>query len=137
MQFALRIEATAAVNAAQVDVLQKIPEILKAADIDVVYNAVGVGATARQSIELVKHGGTLVWIGLSNDEEKIPIGKIVFKEIDIRGMFRYANMYPRAINLVQKGIIDLKSLITKRVAFEEIPAIMPKIANGEIRASKP
>lgn len=136
LELAKKLGATDVINAGKEDVLQKAPELCDDREIDVIYDAVGIGRTVRQGIELIKKGGTVVWIGLSNEEEAFSIGKIVFKEINIKGMFRYANMYQKAINLVEKGLVDLKSMITKRISFEEIPETMKAIADGQVEGVK-
>lgn len=97
-------------------------------EIDIVYDAVGIGATALQSVELARVGGKIIWIGLSNEEKAFPFGKVTFKELEIRGMFRYANMYPVALKTIEKGLYDLKSFITKYVTMDELPKIMDDLA---------
>lgn len=41
------------------------------------------------------------------------------KEIDLRFQYRYHDTYPKAINLVNEGLIDLKPLVTHRYKLEE------------------
>lgn len=39
-------------------------------------------------------------------------------EIDLKLQYRYANQYPRAIRLVEGGLINLKPLVTHRFTLE-------------------
>ena len=41
-------------------------------------------------------------------------------EIDISLQYRYANQYPKAIRLINGGLIDLKPLVTHRFALEDV-----------------
>ena len=41
------------------------------------------------------------------------------KEVRIETVFRYANIYDRAINLIASGKPDLKPLISARYGFED------------------
>lgn len=40
-------------------------------------------------------------------------------EIDLKLQFRYANQYPKAIRLVEAGLINLKPLVTHRYTLEK------------------
>ena len=41
------------------------------------------------------------------------------KELRIETVFRYANIYDRAINFIASGKVDLKPLISKTFPFEQ------------------
>jgi L-iditol 2-dehydrogenase len=84
--------------------------------VDVVIEAAGSAPTIRQSIELVRRGGTIVWIGLpAGDPVEVSALQAIDKEVDIRGVFRYANVYADAVRLVAGGRMPLGGLVTDRM----------------------
>ena len=77
---------------------------------DVSIECSGAESSRQLAIEVTRSGGCVILIGMGPmNELTIPI-KDVFREVDIRGVYRYANCYPRAIALVASGAINLKPL---------------------------
>ncbi|MFW6238752.1 MAG: NAD(P)-dependent alcohol dehydrogenase [Halanaerobiales bacterium] len=98
-------------------------EVKDSGEYDVVLEAAGVIQTTQQTAELVKKGGRIVLVGMAPEGSfEYPVAKILAKEVTVKGIFRYANLYPRAINLVEAGQVELKSLISDRFDFEDLPA---------------
>ena len=66
-------------------------------------------------------GGVVVLVGMGPPEIRIPVIKTCMRrEIDVRGIFRYANCYPRAISMVATGKVDLKPLVSHRFPLEKV-----------------
>lgn len=87
---------------------------------DVVFEAAGTAKTAALAVHLAKPGGTVVMIGFPvEDNFPYPLVTAMAKETNIVTVFRYANVYQSAIDLVAEGRIDLKSLITHHFSLEE------------------
>jgi L-idonate 5-dehydrogenase len=48
----------------------------------------------------------------------LPINMIVAKELQIRGTFRFDEEFRLAVELMGKGLVDVKPLLTETVPFE-------------------
>jgi len=86
---------------------------------DITIECSGVEASIRFGIFSTKSGGCIVLVGMGKPEATIPIVNAAVREVDIRGIFRYANCYPTAIAMVASGKVDVKPLITHRFKLEE------------------
>jgi len=76
-------------------------------------------------------GGVVVLVGLGKPIVSLPIVNASVREIDIRGVFRYANCYPAALSLIASGRIDVKSLITHRYELKEAVKAFEMAESGE------
>ncbi|KAF9885943.1 L-arabinitol 4-dehydrogenase [Aspergillus nanangensis] len=79
----------------------------------------GVESSVASAIWSVKFGGKVFVIGVGKNEMTIPFMRLSTQEIDLQYQYRYCNTWPRAIRLVQNGIIDLKKLVTHRYLLED------------------
>ena len=65
-------------------------------------------------------------IGMGSPIQTLPISAAALREIDLVGVFRYANTYEEAIKLVSSGnplLPDLSKLVTQRFkGFDNIPS---------------
>jgi len=63
-------------------------------------------------------GGTVILIGLPAEEEiEFNTNQIIAKELDVRGIFRYVNTYPKIIRLAEDNKVNLKSFISQKFPF--------------------
>lgn len=113
---AQELGAKKVINAKNADILKQLtPEF------DVVFETAGGVTATQQTVKLAKRGGKVVLVGLPAREEiSFNTNQVIFKELDILGIFRYANIYPRAVRLAQRGSVNLKSFITQRFSFDEV-----------------
>lgn len=79
----------------------------------------GAESSIKLAILGTKSGGCVMLVGLGPSEVKIPIVDAATREVDIRGVFRYANCYPTALAMIASGVVDVKKLITHHFTLEE------------------
>ena len=84
---------------------------------DVLFEASGNEAALRGALDAVRPGGIIVQLGLGGDM-KLPINVIVAKELQFRGTFRFDEEFRLAVDLMGKGLVDVKPLLTETLPFE-------------------
>ncbi len=128
LNLASKSGATKIINAKKLDASLKIKEITRGEGVDKVFETAGSIITTQQTVEVVKKGGTIALIGLAT-QDIIPLNvmKLIWNEIKVQCVQRYANIYRQAIALVAGGQINLKSLITKEFSLEQIEEALTAI----------
>ncbi|MCJ1331583.1 L-arabinitol 4-dehydrogenase [Thelotrema lepadinum] len=87
--------------------------------ISVAIECTGVESSVANAIHSSKFGGKVFVIGVGKDQMNIPFMKLSTEEIDLQFQFRYANTWPRAIRLIEGGVIDVSKLVTHRFDLED------------------
>ncbi|MCJ8322943.1 MAG: NAD(P)-dependent alcohol dehydrogenase [Rhizobiales bacterium] len=86
---------------------------------DVVFEASGNPHAIASLTDFVRPGGNVVLVGLPTEKHSLNINSAIDKEISIQTVFRYANVFDRALNLIASGKVDLKPLISDTYSFEQ------------------
>jgi D-xylulose reductase len=87
--------------------------------VDIVIEASGSPKAYNGIFNLVRPGGALVMVGLPVEPVTFDVPGAISKEVRIETVFRYANIFDRALALIASGKVDLKPLITGTYAFRE------------------
>ena len=85
---------------------------------DVLYECTGVAAALAGGIAALRPRGVILQLGLGGDMS-LPMMAITAKELDLRGSFRFHSEFAIGVGLMQKGLIDVKPLITHTVGLAE------------------
>lgn len=97
---------------------------------DVVFEASGSPKAIASLVDLCCPGGTVVLVGVPTEHNSLDIAGAINKEIEIRTVFRYANVFDRALNLIASGQVDLKPLISETFAFDDAIKAFERAASG-------
>jgi L-iditol 2-dehydrogenase len=89
--------------------------------VDVAMEAVGRNETVNAAIASVRKGGTVVLVGNISPETTLPLQKVVTRQIRLQGSCASAGEYPQAIELMARGAIRVKPLITAIAPMAEGP----------------
>jgi len=107
------------VNLNETTAQAKITEMTDGWGADVVFECSGAAAALLDVANLARPGGAAVLVGMPVDPAPMDIVGLQANELRIETVFRYANIYDRAINLIASGKVDLKPLISATFPFEK------------------
>jgi D-xylulose reductase len=107
------------VNVTESDLAEAVDEITEGWGASVVFEASGNGQAAAGVFDLLGPGGKVVFIGLPDGPIAYDVVAAQAVEARVEHVFRYANVYPRALALMGSGQIDVKPMIMDTFSFEE------------------
>ena len=132
MQKAIELGATEVINSGKEDALKKIEELTNGRGADVVFETAGSPVTIAQTPFIVRRGGTITLVGISAKEEiTYNFAQIMDKEATIKSVFRYRNIYPKAIAAVSSGAINVKGIVTHEFDLEHIQDAYDEAVNNK------
>jgi L-idonate 5-dehydrogenase len=85
---------------------------------DVLYECSGVGPALAQAIPAMRPKGIIVQLGMGGDMT-LPVQAMTGKELQMRGSFRFHEEFHTGVSLMQKGLIDVKPLITHSLNIDD------------------
>jgi D-xylulose reductase len=86
---------------------------------DIVFEASGSPAVIGGFVRYLRPNGRAVMIGMPAAPAPFDVVAAQVKEICVRHIFRYRNMYPRTIKMISSGAMQVKPLITHRFEFKD------------------
>ena len=104
---------------------------------DLALECTGMESSITSAIHAVRFGGKVFVIGMGKDTMSFPFMRLSGREIDLRFQYRYANTWPRAIRLVDSGVLaDIRKLVTHRFDLEDAVNAFETSANPKTGAIK-
>ncbi|MFD1675267.1 NAD(P)-dependent alcohol dehydrogenase [Alicyclobacillus fodiniaquatilis] len=119
LAFARKLGATHTINVASTPLLDE------AIEVDAFIECSGNPSALQDGIRCIRPAGRAAVVGMGGgDEASVPLSLIQTREITLAGVFRYANTYPTAIELVSSGKVNLDALVTGRYSLAETDAVL-------------
>ncbi|MFW5986355.1 MAG: zinc-dependent alcohol dehydrogenase [Halanaerobiales bacterium] len=128
--------ASFVINPGESDFRKTLEEITGGDMVDYSFEAVGVSASATQSLNALKIGGTSVWVGNAQKMISVNMQNIVTTELNIKGNYIYdKNDFIESLELIEKGKINMKPLVSGEEELIKGAEMFEKLAantDGEI-----
>jgi L-iditol 2-dehydrogenase len=87
--------------------------------VDVAFEAAGTGEGVQLAVESARPGGRVVLAGIPSDDSITFQASVARRKgLTIAMVRRMNHVYPRAISLAARGVVDLGSLVTRRAGLE-------------------
>lgn len=127
LKAARKLGATHTVRVGEEDPVEVIRSLTSGRGADVAFETAGNGQALKSALGALRRGGRLAVIGLPPQEEiALNVPFIVDNEIEISGIFRYANTYPDGIRFLAGGLADVDALVTDRYPLEKTQEAMER-----------
>jgi L-idonate 5-dehydrogenase len=134
LAMARRIGADEALNVSDPEALEDASA--RIGGYDVAFEASGVAAALNAAIDAVHPGGTIVQVGsLPAGPSPVTANRIMAKELDVRGSFRFDAMFATSVTALVKRLIDVRPLLTGVMPMSEARAAF-ELAGDRSRSIK-
>jgi L-iditol 2-dehydrogenase len=122
-----KMGATDVINLRNEDVRDAIRRLTGNQGVDLAIETAGNANALQTALSSVRRGGRVVIVGLPPQEEvAMNVPSLVDNEIDIYGVFRYANTYPSGVEILASGDIHINDIITDYFSLDEVPRAFEK-----------
>ncbi|MEO8245032.1 MAG: L-idonate 5-dehydrogenase [bacterium] len=85
---------------------------------DTMFECSGAAPAVIAAIPAMRPGGTIIQLGLGGDMT-LPVQVLTAKELSLKGSFRFHEEFRTGVSLMQKGLIDVKPLITQSFKLDQ------------------
>jgi L-iditol 2-dehydrogenase len=128
LELARAIGADVTINAARQNPRQVLDEFTGGSGVDLAFEAVGLSATAQQSLEATRNKGTVVWIGNNQRLIEIDMQAIVTRELTVVGSYGMSDIdFQRSLRMLADGRIPTGRLINRRATLSEGPELFDQL----------
>jgi L-idonate 5-dehydrogenase len=113
LDVARRVGADHAINVAETpDGLGEVSK--QVGGFDVALEASGAPPALVDCLESVKPGSRIVQVGMLSNAT-VPLGRLIARELELVGTFRFHDEFAEAVELLERGRIEVDALITERL----------------------
>jgi D-xylulose reductase len=130
LEIAARYPGVTSVNIRETKLADAVAKATDGWGADIVFEASGSPRAFGGIFGLSRPGGCLVLVGMPVEPVSIDVPTAAAKEIRIETVFRYANVFDRALAMIASGKVDLKPLISHTFSFDESIRAFERAAEG-------
>ncbi|UJR19752.1 hypothetical protein I4U23_022885 [Adineta vaga] len=120
LEKARELGATLVINGKDKNICQQIKDYTNGLGANVYYDAAGIESTFTTGIESLRRGGRAILIAMFEKPLTLNALDVVLREINIKGISDYRNVFPEVIKLIGEKNLDVERLITKKIKLDDI-----------------
>ncbi len=97
----------------------EVRNVTKACNLDVTFEVAGENDAVEDAVAAARPGGKVMLVGIPADDRTAFTASVARRKgLTLKLVRRMKNTYPRAIELVSKGLVDVRSLVTHKFPLE-------------------
>jgi L-iditol 2-dehydrogenase len=131
LQMGKSFGADAVINPAVDGWAEKVYELTDGKGADIVFETAGSKTTASKSGSILKRGGVIVMVGNVEGQTPFDFMDLMYKEGEIRTIYRYKNNFPTPIEALASGAIDVKGIVSDIFDFKEAQQAFDRVINDK------
>jgi len=129
LALARQLGATHTINSGTADAAAEVARITGGLGAETAFEVVGFTPTLNLALSVLKRGGACVLVGnLSPKTQDFPLQAVVTKEISVLGSCASAGEYPLCLDLIARGVINVKPMIEAVVPLADGAAWFSKLS---------
>ena len=128
---AVRLGATAAINSRTSDAPALVREMTDGRGVELAVECVGATDPVRTAIACARKGCAVTLVGNVAPAIDLPLQEVVTRQIRLQGSCASAGEYPRCIELMASGVIQVDSLISAVAPLAEGPSWFDRLYRRE------
>jgi L-iditol 2-dehydrogenase len=126
LTLARKLGAEVGLNPKAIDVPAEVRRLTEGGA-DVAMECVGATEPIKTAVASVRKGGSVVLVGNISPAIQLPLQQVVTGELTLFGTAASSGEYPRAIELLRTGAIDVRPLITAVAPLDEGPRMFERL----------
>lgn len=95
---------------------------------DLLFECSGVASALASAVPAMRPGANVMQLGLGGDMT-LPMQAMTARELVLKGSFRFHHEFPLAVEMMQKGRLDVKPLVTETRPMAEAVAAFERAAD--------
>ncbi|WP_167617121.1 galactitol-1-phosphate 5-dehydrogenase [Maribellus sediminis] len=131
LEMAKKFGAEVILNSSKDELLKEVLARTSKRGVDHVFEAVGIGPTVNNAIEIVRKGGKVVLVGNLSPKIDFPLQSVVTREIKVLGSCAIRGEYETVLQLISAGKIQVDDMISSVAPLSEGADWFKRLYNKE------
>jgi (R,R)-butanediol dehydrogenase/meso-butanediol dehydrogenase/diacetyl reductase len=120
LEMAKRAGADAAIDPSKESLPLRIESLTDGVGVDVVVECTGAPGPSSEAFQLVKRGGTILVLGISEEPVEVDFMRGVLNELCLKFSYLGYAEFPEAIRLLAEDMIDPTPLVTRVISLDRV-----------------